>query len=88
MKIKVTYIVSFAKHSLHISKWNCKYHIAFAQKYRRKVFYEEKRLEVGAILQELCNWKRVHIIAAKVCPDHIHMFFVTLLLKDFLLAFE
>ena len=37
------------------SKWNCKYHIVFAPKYRRKVFFEEKRLEVGAILRELCK---------------------------------
>ena len=36
-------------HSLSHTKWNCKYHIVFAPKYRRKVFYEEKRLEVGAI---------------------------------------
>ncbi len=43
-------------HSLSHSKWNCKYHIVFAPKYRRKVFYEEKRLEVGAMLIELCNW--------------------------------
>ena len=61
-------------HSLSHSKWNCKYHIVFAPKYRRKVFYEEKRLEVGAILREVCNWKGVHRRAAEVCPDHIHMF--------------
>lgn len=39
-----------------------------------KAFYEDKRLEVGAILRELCNWKGVNIIAAEVCPDHVHMF--------------
>lgn len=53
--------------------WNCKYHIVFAPKYRRKVFYGSKRLEIGAILRELCNWKEVNIIEAEVCPDHIHM---------------
>ena len=47
--------------------------IAFAPKYRRKVFYGEKRLEIGAILRELCNWKGVNIITAEVCPDHVHM---------------
>ena len=56
------------------SLWNCKYHIVFAPKYRMKAFYEDKRLEVGAILRELCNWKGVNIIAAEVCPDHVHMF--------------
>ena len=59
--------------SLAHTKWNCKYHIVFAPKYRRKVFYEEKRQEIGAILRELCRWKGVEIIEAEVCPDHIHM---------------
>ena len=39
-----------------------------------KVFYENKRLEVGKILRDLCNWKGINIIEAEVCPDHIHMF--------------
>jgi len=60
-------------HSLSHTKWNCKYHIVFAPKYRRKVFYEEKRKELGEILRELCKWKGVNIIEAEVCPDHIHM---------------
>lgn len=60
-------------HSLSHSKWNCKYHIVFAPKYRRKVFYAEKRTEIGAILRQLCNWYGVNIIEAEVCPDHIHM---------------
>ena len=60
-------------HSLSHTKWNCKYHIVFAPKYRRKVFYADKRLEIGVILRELCNWKGVNIIEAEVCPDHVHM---------------
>ena len=60
-------------HSLSHTKWNCKYHIVFAPKYRRKVFYGEKRLEIVAILRELCKWKGVNIIEAEVCPDHVHM---------------
>ena len=56
-------------HSLSHTKWNCKYHIVFAPKYRRKVFYGEKRAEI----RELCNWKKVNIINAEVCPDHVHM---------------
>ena len=59
--------------SLSHTTWNCKYHIVFAPKYRRKVFYEEKRLEIGQILRQLCEWKRIGIIEAEVCPDHIHM---------------
>jgi len=60
-------------HTLSHTTWNCKYHIVWAPKYRRKVFYNEKRLEIGAILRELCKWKGVNIIEAEVCPDHIHM---------------
>lgn len=60
-------------HTLSHTTWNCKYHIVFAPKYRRKVFYGEKRLEIGAILRELCEWKGVNIITAEVCVDHVHM---------------
>lgn len=59
--------------SLAHTTWNCKYHIVFAPKYRRKVFYGEKRLEIGAILRSLCEWKEVNIVEAEVCPDHVHM---------------
>ena len=59
--------------SLAHTKWNCKYHIVFAPKYRRKVFYGEKRLEIGAILRSLCEWKKVNILEAEVCIDHVHM---------------
>ena len=59
--------------SLAHTKWNCKYHIVFAPKYRRKVFYQEKREAVGKILRRLCEWKGVRIVEAEVCPDHIHM---------------
>ena len=59
--------------SLAHTNWNCKYHIVFAPKYRRKVFYEEKRAEIREILRQLCEWKGVEIIEGEVCPDHIHM---------------
>lgn len=59
--------------SLTHTTWNCKYHIVFAPKYRRKVFYGEKRREVGEILRTLCNWKKIKIIEAEVCPAHVHM---------------
>ena len=59
--------------SLSHTKWNCKYHIVFAPKYRRKVFYGEKRREIGAILRTLCNWKKIRIVEAGVCLDHVYM---------------
>lgn len=60
-------------HSLSHTIWNCKYHVVFAPKYRRKVFYGEKKVEIGKILRELCKWKGVNILEAEVCPDHVHM---------------
>ena len=62
-----------ANNSLAHTKWNCKYHIVFALKYRRKVFFEEKRLEIREILRQLCKWKNVEIVEGEVCPDHIHL---------------
>ncbi len=59
--------------SLAHTTWNCKYHIVFAPKYRRQIFFREKKAEIGKILRELCEWKGVKIIEAEVCPDHIHM---------------
>lgn len=61
-------------HSLSHTTWNCKYHIVFAPKYRRKEFYGDNRVEIGAILRELCKWKGINIINAEVCPNHVHMF--------------
>ena len=59
--------------SLAHTKWNCKYHIVFAPKYRRKLIYGQLKEEIGKILRELCKWKEVNIIEAELCPDHIHM---------------
>ena len=59
--------------SLSHTKWECKYHIVFAPKYRRKVFYGEKRVEIGKILRMLCDWKKIEIVEAEVCKDHEHM---------------
>ena len=59
--------------SLAHTRSNCKYHIVFAPKYRRMVFYGEKKREIGKILRQLCEWKGVEIHEAEVCPDHIHM---------------
>ena len=60
-------------HTLSHTTWNCKYHIVFAPKYRRKIFFGEKRQEIGAMLRQLCKWKEVNILEAEVCPDHVHM---------------
>ena len=59
--------------SLSHSSWRCKYHIVFAPKYRRQAIYGEIKADVGKILRELCERKKVEIIAAECCKDHIHM---------------
>ena len=59
--------------SLAHTKWNCKYHIVFAPKYRRQVIYGQIKTEIGQILRKLCEQKGIEIIEAHACPDHIHM---------------
>ncbi|MBS5926610.1 MAG: IS200/IS605 family transposase [Clostridium sp.] len=59
--------------SLAHSKWNCKYHIVFAPKYRRQVIYGKIKADIGRILRELYEHKKVEIIEANACKDHIHM---------------
>ncbi len=59
--------------SLSHSKWRCKYHIVLAPKYRRQVIYSDIRRDIGVILRKLCEQKKVEIVEAALCPDHIHM---------------
>ena len=60
--------------SLAHTTWECKYHIVFAPKYRRKEIYGTLKREIGMILRELCKRKEVEVINAEACPDHIHMY--------------
>ncbi len=59
--------------SLSHSKWRCKYHIVFAPKYRRQIIYGKIKRDIGKILRELSERKRVRVIEGECCPDHIHM---------------
>ena len=59
--------------SLSHSKWRCQYHIVFAPKYRGKEIYGKVKADIGQILRKLCEQKKVEIIEANACPDHIHM---------------
>lgn len=59
--------------SLAHTTWNCKYHIVFAPKYRRQVIYGKIKRDIGEILRKLCEWKKVEIVEAEACADHIHM---------------
>ncbi|WP_434512647.1 IS200/IS605 family transposase [Desulfitobacterium sp. AusDCA] len=59
--------------SLAHTQWNCKYHIVFALKYRRQIIYGKIKGDIGKIIRTLCDYKKVEIIEANACPDHIHM---------------
>ena len=59
--------------SLSHTRWNCKYHIVFIPKYRRKEIYGKIREDIGKILRTLCEYKEVEIIEAYAMKDHIHM---------------
>ena len=52
--------------SLTHTTWNCKYHIVFAPKYRRQVFYKQKKYEIGKILRKLCEWKGIEIFEGDI----------------------
>ena len=59
--------------SLSHTRWNCKYHIVFAPKFRRQAIYGKLMIDIGRILGILSERKRVIIEEAELCPDHIHM---------------
>lgn len=59
--------------SLAHTKYICKYHVVFAPKYRRKVFFQEKREAIREIIKTLCDWKGVEIIEGEICVDHVHL---------------
>ena len=60
------------KHTAH-STYRCEYHIVFAPKYRRKEIYGQLKKDIGEIIRKLCDEKKVEILEAEACPDHIHM---------------
>ena len=59
--------------SLSHTRWNCKYHIVFIPKYRRKEIYGKIRTDIGNIIRQLCEYKGVEIVEAHAMSDHIHM---------------
>ena len=59
--------------SLSHTKWNCKYHIVFAPKYRRQAIYSKIKADIGKIIRKLCEVKKVEILEANACLDHIHL---------------
>ena len=59
--------------SLSHSRWDCKYHVVFVPKRRRKALYGEMRKQLGAIFHELARQKECLIIEGHLMADHVHM---------------
>ena len=59
--------------SLAHTKWECKYHIVFAPKYRRQIIYGKIKQDIGQTIRKLCEYKGIEIHEAEACKDHIHM---------------
>ena len=55
------------------TKWMCKYHIVFTPKYRRKIIYNQLKVDIRDILKQLCAYKGVEILEGHLMPEHIHM---------------
>ena len=59
--------------SLAHTKWECKYHIVFAPKYRRQIIYGKIKADIGQMLRKLCEYKGIELLEAEARKDHIHM---------------
>jgi putative transposase len=59
--------------SLAHVRWDCKYHVVFIPKYRRKVLYGKLRAGIGPILRDLCEQKAVELLEGHAMPDHVHL---------------
>jgi putative transposase len=59
--------------SLKHTTWECKYHIVFIPKYRKKVLYQQLRRELGAVFRDLAQRQESEIIEGHLMGDHVHM---------------
>lgn len=59
--------------SLSHSKWDCKYHVVFIPKKRRRLLFRQARRSLGAIFHALARQKECQILEGRVMPDHVHM---------------
>jgi putative transposase len=59
--------------SLSHTKWECKYHVVFIPKCRRKTLYQELRRHLGEVFRRLAEQKESQIEAGHLCSDHVHM---------------
>jgi len=62
-----------ARRSLNHTKWECKYHVVFIPKCRRKVLFKELRRHLGEVFRQLAEQKESRIAEGHLMPDHVHM---------------
>lgn len=60
--------------SLCHSVWECKYHIVWIPKYRRKVLYGRIRKDLGETFRELARQRECMVLEGHLCPDHVHIY--------------
>jgi putative transposase len=61
------------KESLNHTKWECKYHIVFIPKCRRKKLYQQLRQDLGEVFRQLAQRKESQILEGHLVVDHVHM---------------
>ncbi len=59
--------------SLSHVRWECKYHVVFIPKYRRKVIYGRLRSRIGRIFRDLCDQRGVELVEGHAVADHVHL---------------
>ena len=61
------------KKTLAHTVWECKYHVVWVPKNRRKVVYGKLKRDIGKIIRRLCEYKQIEVVEGTACADHIHM---------------
>ena len=59
--------------SLSHSVWDCKYHVVWIPKFRKKVLYSQLRVHMGEVLRELARQKESRVVEGHLMPDHVHI---------------
>ena len=59
--------------SLNHSRWECKYHVVWIPKYRRKALYGQLRKYLGQVFKELARARECEVLEGHLMPDHVHM---------------
>ncbi len=59
--------------SLSHSVWDCKYHVVWIPKFRKKVLYDQLRVHMREVLRELARQKESRVVEGHLMPDHVHM---------------